>query len=560
MNILISFHDSQARVAPLDYLGSEAFTAYRSACSGSGCSNKKVSEDKWDTLIRIDFLPSLIDRLRGAGFSVHVSPELAAAGAARARQIALDRSQAHKRLSAMDCRPYPYQEVGIKVLAAHESFLLADDMGLGKTIQALLALPEHAAALVVCPAVVKRNWANECLKWRPDLEAHVLDRFAWPMPGVLAVINYDRIPRLSEDKEGRPAKATETCLDDLLPPPPVVCLIFDEVHYLKSNSKIGRVARGRALARAVRAAGGRTWGLSGTPMSNNPMDLLHVLQALDLLKDSFASYPNFLRLMSAKKKYWGGFSWGQAKPEAVEALKRVMLRRLREEVLPDLPTITYQDIEVDVSKKALKASAEAQLALLEGRVNLERVIDGTESLGPASESVFHARRLLAEAKIPVMLDIVREYQEEVEPLVVFSAHRAPIEALMTVKGCQIILGDTPPEVRAERVRAFQAGEFLTIGGGIQSAGVGITLTRAAHALEVDLSWCPSDNAQAEARICRIGQDRGILVKRLIAPGTLDEQVAAILSRKQQAIDKVVNAAAEKPEEVDLDRLANLGGI
>jgi hypothetical protein len=297
-------------------------------------------------------------------------------------------------------------------------------------------------------------------------------------------------------------------------------------------------------------------------MPTTPLDLFHVLQSLDLVKDSFGSWPNFLRLMSAKKLYFGGFKFGPAKPEAAEALRRVMLRRLRVEVLPDLPTITYQDIEVDISRTAKRADQAAQEAIEEHGINLAAAIHGLGTLGAAEEIIFKARRILAEAKIPVMLDIIKEYQESREPLVVFSAHRGPIEALSGVKGCTTVLGDTAPEDRAERVRAFQAGEFGVFGGTIQAAGVGITLTRAAHALFVDLDWGPSWNAQAESRICRIGQDRGILVKRLVAPGTLDEQVSAILSRKQAQISATVDAASGSgtvPVEVDLDRLANLGG-
>jgi hypothetical protein len=579
LNILLAFHDSQAKVVPLDYLGSEDFTLFRNACSASGCSSKKLSEDKWITLVRIDFVPALIDRLRSAGFTVAVSPELAAAAAARARQIALDRSQAHRRLSAMDCRPYPYQEVGIKVLAAHDTFLFADAPRLGKSVQSLLSVPDGAGVIVLCQAKidVRGSWVKNVLQWRPglipekdraawDLAAktgkfkkipQVLERFRWPRPNEIVIINYERQPVPDKELEDRGPKASDVLLSQAPIPDHRIVLLGDELHHMKSSKSI-RTKRFRALAKIVRGAGGITWGLTGTPLRKNPMDLLNVLQALDLLKDSFGSYPNFLRLMRAKKKYFGGFSFGDPMPQAVECLKRVMLRRTWDEVLPDMPPVQFNVIDVELSKEAKVADYEASEAIRAAGVDLAEVVAGNQTLGAAQDCVFRARRILAESLVPATLEIVDDYLESETPLVVFSAHRAPIEAIAKRPGCCAVLGGQSEESSA--AHDFETGKYGVIGLTIQSGAMALTLFRSDYVLMVDEAWTVDDNEQAYNRVRNTEKSNPISVDRFRVAGSVCERVHEILERDQKIISSVIDSTHGETHEIDLDRLANLGGI
>jgi superfamily II DNA or RNA helicase len=149
---------------------------------------------------------------------------------------------------------------------------------------------------------------------------------------------------------------------------------------------------------------------------------------------------------------------------------------------------------------------------------------------------------LAKAKIEAMLQIVEEYEEQEEPLVVFSAHRAPIDLLEGREGWAVITGDTRPEDRTKIEDAFQRGELRGIACTIKAGGVAITLTRASHALFVDLEWTPALNAQAEDRICRIGQSRGVIITILVADHPLDIRIAQLLAQKRVYIEGSVDAA------------------
>jgi SNF2 family DNA or RNA helicase len=157
-------------------------------------------------------------------------------------------------------------------------------------------------------------------------------------------------------------------------------------------------------------------------------------------------------------------------------------------------------------------------------------------------------KALAIAKIPAMLRMVEDFEEQEEPLVVFSAHRAPIDELEKRKGWGVITGDTSPEERSRLEARFQAGDLLGIGCTIRAGGVSITLTRACNALFVDREWTPALNSQAEDRTYRIGQDRPVLITTLVADHPLDLRVTELTTDKQVLIDASVDAARMQDEQ------------
>lgn len=434
---------------------------------------------------------------------------------------------------------FTYQRTGAQWLRGRPRGLLADSMGLGKTVQALAAFPvPPTPAIVVCPAAVKGVWEQEVRVWRPDLTPHVLSgtgSFRWPAPGELIVVNYDILPERVE------------------PAPPGCILIADEAHYLKSG-RAQRTKRFRALRRAVSRAEGRVWLLTGTPMPNSPPELWHVLYSAGLAEEAFGSYRRFQWLFNARRNRWGGTDYGEPRREVPELLRRVMLRRERRDVLPELPEKTYREHKVSIDRADVWELLEQAYEELE-QVLAAQGIDLTEALEMAAsvnleralsiDLIAKARAALAAVKVPALLDLVEVFEEAREPLVVFSAHRAPVEALAARKGWAAITGSVPAAERTEAVRAFQAGELSGIAGTIQAAGVGLTLTHAHQAVFVDLSWTPADNQQAEDRVCRIGQTRGVVITRLVADHVLDQRVTRLLARKQQLIAGAVEAAARR---------------
>lgn len=441
---------------------------------------------------------------------------------------------------AIAAKLYGFQVKGVEWIAPREHALLADDMGVGKTPQTLIALPEKARVIVVSPASLKYNWRDEAKRWRPDLTPVVLDgggSFRIPKIGEIVILNYDILPEMFALKDtgqktpkGKPIKRhtvraeVETELSKCM-------LIVDEAQMCK-NPKAARTTKVTTLRKMCATS----WFLTGTPLMNQPQDLYAVLEAGGMAKDVFGSWMGFAKMFNAHQervsKSRSIWVFGSPQPEVPERLRRVMLRRTKAEVLPDLPGKQYQTIVVNGIKK------ESQQQLDDLWVEWKDMVEAGE-LPPFSE-FSKIREELAASRVPAVLETVERFEENETPLIVFSAHRAPIDSLEDRPGWATITGDTPAIARSETVRRFQAGELKGVALTIAAGGVGLTLTRASHVLFVDLAWRPSDNAQAEDRVCRIGQTaQKINVMRMVSDHVLDKHVLDLLAEKQMLIDRAI---------------------
>lgn len=438
--------------------------------------------------------------------------------------------------------------VCIRVAAEDSLYVTKDYIVTHNTLQAIAAIPAKSPIVVVAPAVAKGVWQREVAKWRPHLRVRVLSgrgSFEWPEAGEMVVVNYDILPdihteackkRKGKDADGEECKGCAAFLDAC---PENLTIIADEAHALK-NGKAARTQKFRALGRTARAKAGRTWLLTATPLLNRPQELWSVYQAGGIAQEAFGTWKGFLNLFQGRPAQFGGYTWGSPQPEVVERMQRVCLRRRREEVMPELPRKTWRSLSVEIDKKTLKTCDE----VMKRYGGIDKLVKLVESDGLGFEEMSAVRAALAASKIPAMLKMVEDYEEQEEPVVVFSAYRAPIDTLATRPGWAVITGDTPPDERSRIEDAFQAGRLKGVASTIKAGGVAITLTRAAHALFVDLEWTPALNAQAEDRICRIGQTRGCVITTLTAEHPLDERIVELLTNKSQLIDASVDAARE----------------
>jgi len=315
-------------------------------------------------------------------------------------------------------------------------------------------------------------------------------------------------------------------------------ILADEAHNLKSG-KAKRTQAFRALSESVRNKNGRAWLLTATPLLNRPPELWTVLNAAGLAQEAFGSYKGFLKEFNARPKHFGGYDFGAPSEGVDERLRRVMLRRMRQEVLPELPTKTWQAVDVDVDVRSLK-ECDAALAEVGGVDSIVQALAKGEKLEFATLS--KAREALSRAKIPAAVKLVEEYEEASEPVLVFSAFVAATEVIGAREGWETITGETSSEERTRIEDRFQRGELKGIAATIRAAGVAITLTRAAHAIFVDREWNPALNSQAEDRICRIGQDRGCLIKILRSSHPIDQRIDEVVLGKQRMIEGSVDAA------------------
>jgi hypothetical protein len=418
----------------------------------------------------------------------------------------------------------PYQIEGVRWMAGRQRCVNADSMGLGKSYQSLHAIDWNLPLLIVCPASVKGGWIAELRKWNcPHKPVLISGRkgFRWPEPGEAVIINWDILPA------------------ELTPPAIAPVLIGDECHAV-SNYKAIRTKRWRAMA----AHACKVICLSGTPLDKSPNQLRGVLESAGCMP---WSYTGFLKAFNGYKRTIrvGGGRTQEVidfrrdeqgaiivEPGTLEKLETVMLRRTKEQVAPELPPVVVNEIQVDCSREL---TAELDALGLAWADELE-----ADELPPLP--VFsQIRKALATSRIPAMLERVAQYEETQTPLLVFSAHRGPIEALEGRPGWGVIHGGVDADKRTEIVDAFTRGELLGVGITIAAGGAGLNLQHAAHALFVDQSWAPRDNAQARARLHRIGQTASsVMIEIMVSDHIIDRHVSKLLWGKEELVRRTID--------------------
>jgi len=562
---------------PVGFLGPEAFSAFLAAIEGTrlvgggggggsgggGASLDGYGHGPKSNVTTIAKAIPMVEKLKAARFLVRGSKELAAAFKDFKAGIESDVKEAIWRtdlvdveLKARGLELFPFQKKGIEWLASRYGALLADSCGLGKTAEALLAIPYPAAVLIVCPNVAKRVWEREIEKWRPEVRPRLLfgrESFEWPKAGEAVIANYDILPDFvsEEGDEGEElAPALPGWIETTVPRGMV--LIADEAHCLK-DYQAQRTQRFSALSAIVRRAVGRVWLLTATPLLNYPPELWTVMSMAGIAGEAFGSYKKFTSLFGEQKtghetadgRRYSVSTWSNPKPEVADRIRRVSLRRMRQDVLPDLPVKMWREIQVDVDSVTKGLCDDAVRSLLDQGIDVEQadsIVQLTRLELPQIGEISRARAALATIKIPTLLALLADYEEQSEPIIVFSAHRTPIDLLGQRPGWRSITGDIKDEERSEIEDLFQEGRLAGLAATIQAGGVSITLTMACNVIFVDRMFTPLLNEQAEDRICRIGQKRGCLITTLVANHPLDKRLYEVLVRKQEMVTRSIDAA------------------
>jgi len=381
------------------------------------------------------------------------------------------------------------------------------------------------------------------------------DNFTWPKPGEIVITNRDILPKWLETplKPKKPStygfnkqetenyeklyenyKSKKQELDSVLKRESKfskdVVLIVDEAHQFK-NYKTKGTKKLTSLSKIV----DRTWFLTGTPLLNHPFDLWGILCAGDMSSKVF-NWNMFLNLFNGFKGRFGGYEFGDPKPEVSEMIKKIALRRTKKEVLPDLPPKIYQDIMLECPK-GLEKSLDDAWDEYDGNYDKDEL--------PPFEQFSQVRAMLAEEKISHALDQIALFEEQETPLIVFSSHRKPIREIAKREGWEFIDGLTPPKRRQEIVDEFQGGKLKGIAATIEAAGVGLTMTRSSHVLFIDLDWTPALNTQAEDRCHRIGTTSDkVHIMRMIFDHPMDRHVISLLTNKSRMIETALESKIE----------------
>jgi superfamily II DNA or RNA helicase len=457
----------------------------------------------------------------------------------------------------------PYQQRGVAWLAGMcETGLggcLADDMGLGKTIQ-LIALHLHrrdeklGPTLVVCPASLLGTWEHEVRRFAPDIPVrryHGGGRHLHDLAvDEIVLVTYGVVLRdaaqLAEAGWG--------------------LVVADEAQHAKNP--LSRTARAlREVPAPARIA------LTGTPVENRLSELWAIL---DWTTPGLLGHlESFTRRVAAPIELYRDPA---ATARFAALIRPFLLRRRKTDpgIAPELPRKTETDLFVPLTAE--------QVTLYEAMVReTMEAIAATEGIQRAG-LVF---KLLTALK--QICNHPAQYLKQQEPLAGRSGKLAAFDELTDVIlaggesmlvftqytqmatllqqhldargiGSLFLHGGVPVHRREEMVTQFQAGKAPVFLLSLKAGGTGLTLTRATHVLHYDRWWNPAVEDQATDRAYRIGQDRPVQVHRLIAEGTLEDRIAALLEKKRELADAVIGSGEGWIAELSDSELADLVGL
>jgi len=469
------------------------------------------------------------------------------------------------------CVYMPFQLAGIQYALNTRSgnTLFGDAMGLGKTIEALgliNCLPDVRTVLVICPASVKQHWQRETEKWlvRPSLVTQWVNKdavrpFLAPDGGIAVhIANWDIIAHRKQREEDDPAAR-----EDFVALQPDV-LILDESHKIKNP----KAKRTQAVLE-VAATAKRILALTGTPITNRPEEIWTTIHLLDPLEWSSDRY--FLKRycaahsqqVSQSKSVW--VTDGASNLEEFQDKLRasVMVRRLKEEVLTELPPKRRQIIDLDAAKygavldreksvlskgKSAIEETKARLATLNKAENEEEYREAVNNLRVAFTAAFSEiakiRHETALAKVQDVVKFAEDALESEPKIIVFAHHHDVIDAiahLLREYGVVTLTGRDNQTKRNEAIDTFQEDPAVRVFiGSTLAAGMGITLTAASTEIFAELDWVPANLSQAEDRAHRIGQSNAVSVYHLVIDGSIDSHMAKVILRKQEIIDAALD--------------------
>ncbi|KAL2978097.1 hypothetical protein AAZX31_13G100600 [Glycine max] len=433
----------------------------------------------------------------------------------------------HKIPSFIESKLLPFQREGVRFILQHGGrVLLADEMGLGKTLQAIAVascVQDSWPVLIIAPSSLRLQWASMIQQWLNIPSSDILivlsqnggsnrggfnivsssAKSSIHLDGLFNIISYDLVPKLQN--------MLMTCNFKVV--------IADESHFLK-NAQAKRTTASLPVIKKAQYA----LLLSGTPALSRPIELFKQLEAL---------YPDVYRNVHeygnryCKGGFFGVYQGASNHEELHNLIKAtVMIRRLKKDVLSQLPVKRRQQVFLDLAGKDMKQinALFRELEMVKAKIKAAKSQEEAESLKFAQKNLINKIYTdSAEAKIPSVLDYVGTVIEKKKV------------------GCIRIDGSTPAASRQQLVTDFQEKDSIKAAVlSIKAGGVGLTLTAASTVIFSELSWTPGDLIQAEDRAHRIGQVSSVNIYYLLANDTVDDIIWDVVQNKLENLGQMLD--------------------
>lgn len=454
------------------------------------------------------------------------------------------------------------ETICIKVDAPDELYLTRNCIVTHNTIQGISIAIERKNrgeiknCLVVCPASLKYNWRDEIAKFTNE-KSLVIGHKAknkedrekqWISQGYFfKIVNYELLARdlycepKKQDNRISCAKAMLNSFD---------AIIFDEIHYLKNHSSI-RTKACRTMVAKYKV------GLTGTPLDGKLEEIHSIFQILK--PGLFVNKQKFMERY-AEYDYFGAVKGYHRIQEVRDKIAPYYLRRLKNEVLKDLPPKLYTDLHVELSPKNM--------------AEYKKIIKGKSDItteASAAELMIRARQFLDFPEIIGLHNTSDKYMvfkelidglvgDNKDKVIVFSQYTNTINYL--IKNLQadgynnllLIDGSVSAEERQKICHKFNNDDIPYILLATNAANAGLNLQTAKAVIHYTDDFSPSVMQQRNDRAHRATTKHTVNIYRFICDGTIDEHVRGILEKKMAINNAMLD---EKCDEFETGGLSAL---
>lgn len=410
---------------------------------------------------------------------------------------------------------------------------LADDMGLGKTIQAITLLLSRASdgpALVLAPTSVCKNWQDEFLRFGPTLSAALFSEsnrvqcVKDASAGSVVICSYGLLNTSSE----------------------ILCSIEWSSIVIDEAQAIKNMATQRSKA-VMELKGRFRMVTTGTPVENHLGELWNIFRFINpgLLGTAEEFNRRFATPIQQRQDH-------ETRQRLKTLISPFILRRLKSQVLDELPPKTESIVYVEPSKEEIAFYESLRRKALEDLTNDDpggkhfRILAHIMKLRRAccSPSLAVPDISIKGSKLDVFAECVAEILDNNHRALVFSQFTDHLEIVKNYCESKKITykyldGSTPARERARRISEFQQGDGLLFLMSLKAGGVGINLTGADYVILLDPWWNPAVEDQATARAHRMGQERPVTIYRLITRGTIEEKIIDLHKHKRDLAESLL---------------------
>ncbi len=445
----------------------------------------------------------------------------------------------------------PYQKTGFAWLDYMDSLgfgaCIADDMGLGKTVQVLAYLEKvreekpEARVLLIVPASLIGNWQKEIEKFTPGMDYMVLHgASSEALSGMLqednaflTITTYGMAARIAALQKRK-----------------WYCVILDEAQNIKNpgTKQTREIKKIQAEKRIV---------MTGTPIENDLTNLWSIFDFLNKgLLGTSQEFSKFCKGLSENPQGYGKLK---------NMISPFILRRLKtdKKIIADLPDKVETVDYVPLSKKQVvlyHKVTDDLAAVMQSLEGIKRKGVVVATITKLKQICNHPDQYLGQqtfeesesGKLQMMREICETIYEKRERVIVFTQFREITESLSDFlagifgrKGF-VLHGGTPPKKRTEMVEAFQSDEYIPyMVISLKAGGTGLNLTKANHVIHFDRWWNPAVENQATDRTYRIGQDKTVIVHKLVCKGTIEEKIDELINSKTELAENVIGSGGEQ---------------